>query len=266
MRAWIFAAAMALACTGQAAAQSGGASGIIFYDGLNYTGEQRDFPNAVTNLNTYGFNDRARSVAIDSRTWEVCSGANFTGRCVRLDRDSPNLDAIGLDRQISSARPVVDPAPRQALRLFDSRGMQGASIDVTQDAANLADLQFNDRTESLSASGAWQVCDRANFTGRCQVVEGDISDLRSLGLANQISSVRPQGAPPASGSESLRGRTAMFFATTQQAACAEGRASQDCYQDTADAFCRRQGYRESGYYAIDRRGRTPRLGDVLCLR
>ncbi|MBI1186978.1 MAG: hypothetical protein GC206_06535 [Alphaproteobacteria bacterium] len=265
--ALIAAAACAAAAPLQAQTYSGESPGIIFFEGVNYSGQQRDFPDIVTDLARFRFNDRARSVAIDERAWELCEHADFEGRCVIIDRDAPNLAAIGLAGRVSSARPVMRPAPpAPRLALYPTTGMAGPPLELTSETPDLRPLGFNDMARSLRTDEPWEVCANAGFGGRCRTVQGEVSDLRAIGLAGAISSARPLAGGPAGESASLRGRTAMFFAETQQPACAAGSANQDCFQRTADEFCRRQGYRESGYFAIDRRRAPARLGDVLCLR
>lgn len=52
-------------------------------------------------------NDRAHSLRIEGRgAWEVCSDANFRGRCQVFTRDVPDLNVYGLAEAISSIRPA----------------------------------------------------------------------------------------------------------------------------------------------------------------
>jgi hypothetical protein len=267
LAALVAAGALAAAAPAHAQTYAGETPGIILFEGVNYSGQQRDFPGAVANLERYRFNDRARSVAIDGRRWELCEHAEFGGRCVAVDRDVPNLAALGLSGQLSSVRPLPQPArPVPRLALYPTTGLAGPPLELTSETPDFRPLGFNDMARSLRTDEPWEVCADAGFGGRCRTVQGEITDLRAIGLSTAISSARPLNPGPADERVSLRGRTAMFFSETTQPACAAGPASQDCYQRTADEFCRRQGYRESGYYAVDRRRSPARLGDVLCLR
>ena len=45
-------------------------------------------------------------------------------------------------------------------------------------------------TLSAMVQGRWQICDGRQFTGRCQVVNGNVADVRRLGLS-RIQSARP---------------------------------------------------------------------------
>jgi len=85
----------------QAAAQ------VTFYDRQDFHGRAFVVDRAIPNFDPLGFNDRASSAVVDRGRWEVCEDAGFRGRCVVLRRGSyPSLAAIGMDRRISSVRPV----------------------------------------------------------------------------------------------------------------------------------------------------------------
>ncbi|MGE0829411.1 MAG: beta/gamma crystallin-related protein [Hyphomonadaceae bacterium] len=99
---------------GTASAQTS-ASGVILYDRADFTGEPRDFSDAVADLRTFRFDGRARSLIVDARTWEICDEADFQGRCARVSQDTPNLAAIEFDQRVRSIRPVTErPPPAEA--------------------------------------------------------------------------------------------------------------------------------------------------------
>jgi hypothetical protein len=56
-------------------------------------------------------NDRIRSIRLERRSgpWLVCSDANYRGRCQRIDTDLADSRQIGMDRSISSLRPLREP-------------------------------------------------------------------------------------------------------------------------------------------------------------
>ncbi|MEQ1516224.1 MAG: beta/gamma crystallin-related protein [Usitatibacteraceae bacterium] len=58
---------------------------------------------------------------------------------------------------------------------------------------NFAYIGFNDRASSVIVDrGMWEVCDDANFRGRCVVLRrGNYESLNRLGINDKISSVRP---------------------------------------------------------------------------
>jgi uncharacterized protein YcfJ len=76
--------------------------------------------------------------------------------------------------------------------LFGRDGFEGRSVEARGPQPNLANLNFNDRASSAIVYGrAWEVCEHANFN-TCRILEpGRYPDLRSMGLQNSISSLRP---------------------------------------------------------------------------
>lgn len=81
---------------------------LILYSGENFTGEAREIYDPIDALPALAFNDRARSVAVLAGQWEVCENSDFTGRCVFLRYDVPDLGWFGMNREVSSVRPVLE--------------------------------------------------------------------------------------------------------------------------------------------------------------
>lgn len=81
---------------------------------------------------------------------------------------------------------------RPAITLFSEPGFGGRPFFTEREITNLP-REFNDRAMSLRIDGrrAWMVCTDSDFRGRCQVFDRDVPDLRQMGLAGQISSMRP---------------------------------------------------------------------------
>ncbi|MBI1250934.1 MAG: hypothetical protein GC189_05645 [Alphaproteobacteria bacterium] len=289
----IFATLLALAAmlAGGAApafAQRGGDRALELYAEPGFAGERRVVRDDAGNLRDIGFNDRAMSVRVNRGLWLLCDNANFTGRCVTIDRDVANLNEIGLAGRISSARrsePTGDYAGRRGgLYLYGGPNYQGREVRLAFTEGDLARQGFNDAARSLRTDRPWLVCRDADFQGRCTVVEGDVPNLNAIGLFGAISSARPYdgpeedlsggyspgGPPPGQGFDrpTASGRTASFFARTETPACDTwGAATQTCVQRTADAFCRERGFNTAAYFAVDSsRGRYQTLEDVLCVR
>ena len=59
---------------------------------------------------------------------------------------------------------------------------------------NFAPLGFNDRARSAIVSGGrWEVCEDADFAGRCVVLRpGNYDSLSGMGMYKRVSSVRPE--------------------------------------------------------------------------
>jgi uncharacterized protein YcfJ len=79
------------------------------------------------------------------------------------------------------------------ITLYDGEGFRGQAITADKAIWDLDPSGFNDRARSLVVSGGtWQVCEDAQFQGRCVVVQpGNYDSLRSMGMSQRISSVRP---------------------------------------------------------------------------
>ena len=76
---------------------------LLLYDRDRYRGGVRTLEAPSPGLG--GFGNRAQSVKV-AGTWQLCDGPNFTGRCVTVSQDIPNLAAYGMNNRVSSARPV----------------------------------------------------------------------------------------------------------------------------------------------------------------
>ncbi len=258
---------------------------LILFSGENYTGEAVNIFDPIHALPDIRFNDRARSVAVLSGAWEICEHSDFTGRCVFLREDVPDLRYFGLRGEISSVRPIYEytdaqhglmfvrdesgyiryadaarygyddydygyartsrvevyhygysPAYRSygyydplagygpygfgysrggyntyrayhrerpplrghygarnadATLYVDSNG-RGASLGINHGVRDLSRYRFNDNVSSLNIrSGKWEVCEHANFRGRCEIIDASTGKLNGLRLNDNISSIRP---------------------------------------------------------------------------
>lgn len=81
-----------------------GRSSITVYENSNFRGASREFVGEDRNLGRTPFNDRISSVRVRGR-WEVCTDAEFRGRCRIVEGDIRNLNG-GFNDSISSMRPV----------------------------------------------------------------------------------------------------------------------------------------------------------------
>ena len=81
-----------------------GRSSITVYENSNFRGASREFTSEDRNLGRTPFNDRISSVRVQGR-WEVCTDAEFRGRCRVVEGDVRNLSG-GFNDSISSMRPL----------------------------------------------------------------------------------------------------------------------------------------------------------------
>ncbi len=171
--------------------------GLQLFSGSNYSGQQIVIFDPVANLKDMNFNDRAVSVRVPAgESWEICVGADYDD-CRVVSADVPDLGRLGVSRLVSSARPRVEArgffTRRSNLRivLYDSPGFRGRSVTITEAEPNVT--FFDNRAGSLEVQGGrWEVCDRPRYGGRCVTLSDDVRDLRTLGLNDRISSIRPR--------------------------------------------------------------------------
>ena len=96
----------ALALAGLALATQAFAQ-VTFYENEAFDGRSFTTQRRLADFERGGFNDRASSAVVRSERFEVCSDADFRGRCVVLRPGQyPSLAAMGLNDRISSVRPV----------------------------------------------------------------------------------------------------------------------------------------------------------------
>jgi hypothetical protein len=162
------------------------AADITFYEREGLRGRSFTANSPVQNFEYIGFNDRAQSLVIGSGSWEICSDAYFGGRCVSLaPGDYPSLRSMGLERSVSSARPVGG-----RIVLFELPNFGGRSITLDSDTVNFDPLGANDRAVSaIVYEGTWQICQHAYYAGGCVTLPpGRHPDLGRLD--RQVSSAR----------------------------------------------------------------------------
>jgi uncharacterized protein YcfJ len=86
------------------------AAQIVLYEYEGLHGRSFSTDRTVNNFDRTGFNDKASSAIVEHGMWEVCSDAYFKGTCVTLRQGQyPSLASLGMNRVISSVRPVSEP-------------------------------------------------------------------------------------------------------------------------------------------------------------
>ncbi len=81
---------------------------------------------------------------------------------------------------------------------YSQEGMRGQWFIADRAYPNLDHYGFNDRASSaIVQRGHWEICEHANFGGRCAVLApGQYPSLAAIGLNNQVSSLRPVRGTP----------------------------------------------------------------------
>lgn len=169
-------------------------NGIVLYGDTRFRGDDRSFNSATPNLVPMGFNDRARSLRLGGRPWEICRDADYRG-CEVVYEDVADLSDIGLGRRVSSLRPLRDTGGGGGgqggrLELFEKTRYNGDSIAIEWASRSLG--RMSARAESLRLSGTWEICDAENYRGRCIRISRNVDDLDDIGWKDRIRSARPR--------------------------------------------------------------------------
>ncbi len=179
------------------------ASEISLYDAEGFSGRSFSTRDTVDNLTRLGFNDRASSIAIRSGTWEVCSDAGFSGRCVTLRPGQyPTLSSMALNDRITSVRRVDDARPVEQVPVvptavfYEQEGFRGRSFTAQESLWNLDHQGLQQRAASVDVrAGRWDVCEDPRFGGHCmQLQPGRYPSVAAMGLSDRVASIRTMGA------------------------------------------------------------------------
>lgn len=79
------------------------------------------------------------------------------------------------------------------IMLYANPGYRGRGLYLRNSEPNLNRWNFNDRAQSLHASGRWQVCSKTNYRGTCRIIYGSQSHLYGIGMDRRITSLRYLG-------------------------------------------------------------------------
>ncbi|SEN51323.1 Beta/Gamma crystallin [Duganella sp. CF517] len=202
-------AALALAAPAVFAAAAH-AGEVTLYTHDNFGGPAVTVRDQVPDLSSEGFNDRASSVRVRSGRWQLCENANFDGHCIVLG-PGEYRKLEGFNDVLSSLREVGGDGDRgdrgdrghgrrgenggggrggAPIVLYSQSRFNGAELELRDDTRKLDRLDFNDQAGSvIIREGSWQLCDDADFRGKCVVLSpGRYDNLRDMG--DRISSVR----------------------------------------------------------------------------
>ena len=82
------------------------------------------------------------------------------------------------------------------ITFYEGEGFRGRVFATDKQVSNFQRYGFNDRASSVIVErGRWEVCDDAQFGGRCAILrKGSYDSLSGMGMNDRISSVRPVSA------------------------------------------------------------------------
>lgn len=190
-------------------------AGITLYNHTDFGGDSVYVDNDQSRLGgSLNFNDRATSIRVHGGTWEVCSGNDYSGRCVRISDDVRDLRSLRLHNDVSSVRLVRGgsggwgdgswrdrrPGRGNQVILFEHTNYNGQSVGFHEDIPDLTRYGFNDRASSVQTpAGSWELCEHTNYRGQCWTIHTNEANLIPLGANDRISSMRRVDNTPGGG-------------------------------------------------------------------
>ena len=138
-------------------------------------------------------NDQLSSIEI-APGYEVvaCVNSRLRGRCDVFTSSVTDLRTIGLNDTISSL--LVRPQPQQ-VTVYRNVNFSGSALSVGVGEVTIGDLRNspvgNDQLSSIAIPAGIEVvaCVNSRLRGRCEVFTSSVSDLRTIGLNDTISSL-----------------------------------------------------------------------------
>ena len=98
-----------------------------------------------------------------------------------------------LKSALGAAALILASQAMAQITFYEGEGFRGRAYTTDRQVGDLGRYDFNDRASSVVVDhGRWEVCEHNRFEGRCMVLRrGSYDSLRSMGMENRISSVRP---------------------------------------------------------------------------
>ena len=151
---------------------------VCFYEDAQFRGNRICAPIGEAIRRLQGFNDVISSITVeDGAKVDVCTSANFGGRCATVRKDLPYVGDRMNDRitsyRVSAARRAQPEEDVDRACLFLHEGYRGRRIcrGAGETVAVIPD-ELEDAISSIRISGNVKVriCGRTNLRGRCQDV------------------------------------------------------------------------------------------------
>jgi hypothetical protein len=172
---------------------------VILYEKKNFGGKKLKVSGDVPSLTgeKYKFNDDADSIQLSDGAVSVAIYENegYVGNCTTLTADTPDLDKTNVGRnRLTSLK--VNQRCGEATRgvyLFEDTNYEGKSLTLTENAASLKGLNFNDKTSSIKLVqiSSIAVFENENWEGKCETIKADTPSLKGSEVGNdKISSIK----------------------------------------------------------------------------
>ena len=130
-----------------------------------------------------------------------CNGASMMGpvliaRCRdmsgRMVSTQLNIQNCRQDIANINGQLICQGQGNRGITVYAQAGWQGQSRMIQSATPDLSSIGFGNSIQSIAiTSGTWEFCTGTYFTGRCARLNQGVSDLKPLGWAYQIMSIRP---------------------------------------------------------------------------
>ena len=127
---------------------------------------------------------------------------HLQGKVVAITGASRGIGAAAARFLANNGARVILGARNGAATIYTDSRQGGASRGLNRAVPDLSRYRFNDNASSIDIrSGKWELCEHANYQGRCQIVDASKERLNGLRLNDNVSSIRPvEGTvPPGTG-------------------------------------------------------------------
>jgi hypothetical protein len=184
---------------------------------------------------------------------------------------------------LATLLPAVTASAQQGavreITFFSEPNYQGDRLTLTQERDRLQ-LGWQIRSIRMPQGDRWLVCPRIKFAGNCEIIiKNEPSTRMFVGSARPRKNADLPAPPPrpadaaaeadTNAGPSLRGTNAEFFSAPliggrRAESCESG--GSDCTEESADRFCRAQGWSGASYQRSEQAEGRNVLVDVLCTR
>ncbi|MBK6405912.1 MAG: hypothetical protein IPN03_18115 [Holophagales bacterium] len=168
--------------------------GIAVYTDKGYRGRSWVFSDDIRDLSRMGLSNRISSVRIFGGRWRICRSPNFGG-CLEISGDVSNLRDIGFNDQVSSIQELGPGGSgsgggRVSITVYRDKDYSGRSWSFDKDVRNLGSMGMGNQISSVKVSGGRWRLCRTSSFDGCIEIGEDVQDLREFGINDQINSIQ----------------------------------------------------------------------------
>ena len=163
---------------------------VIIYTDVNYTGINQILLEGSYDVNNMGVpNDSIRSVKV-SPGYRVLlyEDANFQGKKLTLERDSPNLNTTTSSLKVEKIANLQFP-----VNVFTGINYTGSSNGFIEGKYDINSLGVpNDSIKSIKVASGYKVTlyEDANFQGKTVIIDKDKASLDDVGFSGKTSGIK----------------------------------------------------------------------------